>query len=99
SPHETGGKTIAQDFAQLMEELKSAVTDFQNDSTPEKFGAIITALGAFGITAAELGGTLTYYAKKHPVWTALGAGVVFYALKGLLVPIERRVSNREMGYH
>lgn len=72
------------DFDHLTMTLKSAVTKFQEDQSPENFAGIVTALSAFGISGADLWSKAAAYAKVHPVRIALGAGVLFYAMKGLL---------------
>lgn len=76
-------------FANLMDGLKDAVTRFQDQSTPESFAQIITALGAFGLSGAEIFRDVTDYTKKHPVRVAFAVGLTFFALKGLLGQSEK----------
>lgn len=76
--------TAIHDFDRLTSTLKSAVTKFQDDQSPENFAGIVSALSAFGISGADLWHKVAAYAKVHPVRVALSAGVLFYAVKGLL---------------
>ena len=86
---------VTHDFEQLTQDLKSAVARFQDDQTPENFAGIVTALTGFGLTGADLWKKVADYAKVHPVPVALGAGVLFYAIKGLM----RESARREGRYH
>jgi hypothetical protein len=77
-------KPATHDFDHLTETLKAAVAKFQDDQSPENFAGIVSALTAFGISGADLWQKVAAYAKVHPVRVAFGAGVLFYAMKGIL---------------
>ena len=85
-------------FSQLMDGIKNSVNEFQENMTPENFARIITALGAMGFSGANIMRGTADYVRRHPVQVALGAGLIFYALKGLLGD-ERQLSQRESSYH
>lgn len=81
-----------RDFDHLSAELKSAARGFQEDPTPENFARIITALRAFGVSGGDLWRRAAAYTRAHPVQMALLAGVLFYAVKGLLGDRPRRLA-------
>lgn len=89
----------AHTFEQLMNGLKNAVNEFQEDASPEKFAKIITVLGAFGISGADVWNKASQFLKKHPVQSAAAAGLIFFALRGLAVTGGRRSTKRGSIYH
>lgn len=86
-------------FARLMDNLRDCVLQFQRDMTPENFARLISALGAMGFSGANLMRGTTDYVRRHPVRVALGAGLIFFALKGLLQSEEGRTSQRGSTFH
>jgi hypothetical protein len=88
-----------QTFEQLLDSLKNAVSEFQNESSPEKFAKIVTVLSAFGISGADIWNKTTDFTKKHPIQAALGAGLIFFAFKGLYAPMSKELANQDSMYH
>lgn len=89
-------------FSRLMDGLKDSVNEFQSHMTPENFARIISALGAMGFSGATLMRGTAEYVRRHPIQVALGVGLAFYALKGLLLADEARslqTSQRGSTYH
>lgn len=86
-------------FTRLMDGLKESVNEFQKHMTPENFARIVSALGAMGYSGATLMRFGAKFVRRHPVQVALGAALIFYALKGLLADNDRQVSDRESLLH
>jgi hypothetical protein len=82
------GPLRIDNFAELMGDLKSTVSRFQDESTPQNFAAIVTSLQGFGLSGADVWQQAASYAKKNPLRVAAFAGLAFYALKGLLAQAE-----------
>ena len=83
------GPLRIDNFAELMGELRTAVTAFQDEATPENFAVIVTSLRGFGLSGADVWQQAATYAKKNPLRVAAIAGLAFYALKGLLGNVEQ----------
>ena len=78
------GPLKIENFAPLLQELRSAVDTFQQDATPENFATIVTSLQQFGLSGADVWQQAAAYAKRNPLRVAVVAGLAFYALKGLV---------------
>lgn len=73
-----------ESFDRLSRDLRQAVHRFQEEQTPESFAGIVTALGGFGLSGAQLWRQAARYAQAHPLRVAVYAGVVFFAMRGLM---------------
>ena len=82
------GPLRIDNFAEMMGDLKTAVSHFQDESTPQNFAHIVTALQGFGLSGADVWQQAAAYAKKNPLRVAALAGLAFYALKGLMSQAE-----------
>jgi hypothetical protein len=71
------------DVSRMIDDVKNAMERFQTDSSPENFAQIVTALGAIGLSTVKVWDEAAAYTKKHPLIVAFGAGVMFFAFKGL----------------
>ncbi len=80
---------IEQDWDRLTKDLQSAVSTFREDQTPENFARIVTSLTRFGISGADIWKKFASYTKQHPMRMALSAGLVFFAVKGLMQESKR----------
>lgn len=78
------------DFESLVTTLKDAVTKFQEDTSPQNFAEIVTALSDFGISGADIWQQVASYTKRHPIRVAMIAGLAFFAMKGLRTPTKDR---------
>lgn len=83
----------------LIGELRDTVTRFQDEQSPEAFAAIVTALGGFGMSSTEVWKKAQKFTVENPLRTAVYAGVVFFALRGLLGEAGRMTSGRGKSSH
>jgi hypothetical protein len=93
------GENESTQFTRLMDGVSDAVTEFQNNMTPENFTRVITAFGEMGQSGAKFVRGTTDYIRRHPVRVALGASLFYFALKGLLQSEPRRISSRDSTFH
>lgn len=77
------GTSPIDNIGEVFEGVRNAVSRFQQDQTPENFASIVTALGGFGLGGLDLWKQAADYTRKHPLQVAVGAGVLFFALRGL----------------
>lgn len=89
--------TEPADLNHLIGQVKAALENFKNDSTPENFAQLVTALGAIGLDTVKVWDEAAIYTKKHPLLVASCAGVLFFAFKGLFQ--SRRTSLAKATYH
>jgi hypothetical protein len=84
-------------LGRLINNLKQSSAEFQREATPENFARMVSAVGAFGTAFNETRNQIVSYSKKHPLSVALGASLIFFALRGLIG--TRGLSGRDMTYH
>jgi hypothetical protein len=76
-------------FEKMLDDLKTTVSRFQDDTTPENFAAIVSTLSTFGISGAQVWGQVADYSKRHPLRVAIGAAIMFFAVKGIVREVPK----------
>ncbi len=71
------------DFERITQDLRSALSRFQEDKTPESFAVIVSSLSTFGLTGFGAWKQVADYARSHPMRVAFGASLLYLAFKGM----------------
>lgn len=83
----------------LIGELRQTVSRFQEEQSPETFAAIVTSLGGFGLSTTDMWKQAQKFTVENPLRTAIYAGVVFFALRGLVGSAGRASAPAKNTHH